>query len=227
MALITNTIIASGADASIMKGLSTPGKESPPRGERGPLTGGSGPYPAEYHFDETLPNHTVYAPKTPPPITMPVIVFGNGGCTNIGSMITGFLEEISSHGYLVRANSNPKASVDSMIPEGVDLQSNIGALLQSMAGMLGQGSKVKQQKEAIEWVRQNRAQNYVDIDTEKIAAAGQSCGGLEAYSTSYHDPRIKLTALFNVGVFVESSRYLMSELKAPLGWFVGGPNDAS
>jgi dienelactone hydrolase len=95
-----------------------------------------------------------------------------------------------------------------------------------MKGMGGMGqSKVSQMAESIDWVMKGGAAKYGDIDTEKIAAAGQSCGGLEAYSTSYHEPRVKLTMIFNVGVFDESRRYLMSELKAPIAWFMGGPND--
>jgi hypothetical protein len=42
----------------------------------------------------------------------------------------------------------------------------------------------------------------------------------------YHEPRVKLSMIFNVGVFDETRRYLIKELKAPIGWFVGGPKDA-
>jgi hypothetical protein len=49
---------------------------------------------------------------------------------------------------------------------------------------------------------------------------------LRRYSVSYHEPRVKLTVVFNVGVFDETRRYLISELKAPIGWFVGGSHDA-
>jgi hypothetical protein len=49
---------------------------------------------------------------------------------------------------------------------------------------------------------------------------------LPRYSASYREPRVKLTVVFNVGVFDDTRRYLISELKAPVGWFVGGPHDA-
>ena len=63
--------------------------------------------------DPTLPNHTVYAPKSPPPanVKMPVIVFGNGGCVNIGTLMSSLLTEIASHGYLVIANGPPQKGV--------------------------------------------------------------------------------------------------------------------
>jgi dienelactone hydrolase len=66
---------------------------------------------------------------------------------------------------------------------------------------------------------------YGNIDTTKIAAAGQSCGGLEAYSASYHDDRIKLTVLFNSGVLDNAKTHLLSELKVPVAYFLGGPKD--
>jgi hypothetical protein len=48
---------------------------------------------------------------------------------------------------------------------------------------------------------------------------------LQAYSASYHDDRIKLTMLFNSGVVNEEKVYLLKELKAPVGYFIGGPLD--
>jgi hypothetical protein len=43
-------------------------------------SGGSGPYKANYTEDATLPDRTIYVPKTPPPATekIPVIIWGNG-----------------------------------------------------------------------------------------------------------------------------------------------------
>jgi hypothetical protein len=41
-------------------------------------SGGSGPYKAAYKADPSLPKHTIYYPKSPPDIEMPVIVWGEG-----------------------------------------------------------------------------------------------------------------------------------------------------
>jgi hypothetical protein len=44
-------------------------------------SGGSGPFKAKYwsEVDPTLPDHTIYAPKSPPKdISMPLIVWGEG-----------------------------------------------------------------------------------------------------------------------------------------------------
>jgi hypothetical protein len=52
-----------------------------------------------------------------------------------------------------------------------------------------------------------------------------SCGGLEAYSASYHDPRVKTTLICNSGVIDEEKKYLLAELKVPVAYFIGGPKD--
>lgn len=70
-----------------------------------------------------------------------------------------------------------------------------------------------------------KAAKYGTIDTSKIATAGQSCGGLESYSASYHDERVKVTTLFNSGLLSAEKSYLLAELKVPVAYFVGGPKD--
>ena len=42
---------------------------------------------------------------------------------------------------------------------------------------------------------------------------------------SYHDPRVKLTMLFNMGIYQDNKRYLLKELKAPVAYFLGGTKD--
>ena len=41
-------------------------------------------------------------------------------------------------------------------------------------------SKVKQMKDSLDWIMKDGASKYGSIDKDKIVAAGQSCGGLEA-----------------------------------------------
>jgi hypothetical protein len=48
-------------------------------------SGGSGLYKAKMTTDSTLPDHTVYAPATPPAEKMPLIVWNNGLCLREGS----------------------------------------------------------------------------------------------------------------------------------------------
>jgi hypothetical protein len=148
------------------------GSEAPKPGPR--LTnGGSGPYKAGYVSDTTLPKHTIYAPKTPPSVKMPVIVWGNGGCFSSGTMFEDFLTEIASYGYLILANGNaPKRSKAS--DPLADTLASLGSL------MTGSQTKVSMLTDSIDWVTKGNGKKYGDIDTSKIAVAGQSCGGLEA-----------------------------------------------
>jgi hypothetical protein len=134
-------------------------------------------------------------------------------------MFPDFLTEIASYGYLIVANGPPGNS------SGSSLGSNPLAGLLSAAG--SGMSKVQYITDSVDWVTKGGAAKYGNIDTTKIAAAGQSCGGLEAYSASYHDDRIKLTVLFNSGVIDGNKTYLLKELKAPVGYFLGGPLDVA
>jgi hypothetical protein len=88
--------------------FSTGSKGLPVKSEYDP-SGGSGPYKATIFTDPGLPKHTIYAPKTPPPanVKMPVIVWGNGLCSAVGTFFQNFLTEVSSHGYIVIASGAP------------------------------------------------------------------------------------------------------------------------
>jgi hypothetical protein len=48
-------------------------------------SGGSGPYPANYTEDPSLPYHTIYVPKQKPKEKMPVIIWANGFCMSAGT----------------------------------------------------------------------------------------------------------------------------------------------
>jgi hypothetical protein len=125
-------------------------------------SGGSGPWKANYTEDATLPNHTIYAPKTPPPDSekLPLIVWGNGACMGVGTMFYNFLNEIASHGFVIIANGKA-----------------VGAPLSGM-------ETYKDLMTSIDWALTNpAAKKYGNIDTSRIVAAGQSCGGLEAVSS--------------------------------------------
>jgi dienelactone hydrolase len=62
------------------------------------------------------------------------------------------------------------------------------------------------------------------MDKTRIAVAGQSCGGIQAYTASL-DPRIKATAIFNSGLINEVNKKHFPKLHAPVGYFLGGPTD--
>ncbi|KAF2423491.1 hypothetical protein EJ08DRAFT_701142 [Tothia fuscella] len=203
-------------------GLTAQGPEFPKPGPR-TTNGGSGPYKAAFSLDPSLLNHTIYAPKAAPPasVKLPVLVFGNGGCMNTGTMFEDFLTEIASYGYLVIANGPPGRNSST---SGSGATNPLAGLMSAMGA--GQSRPI-QLTQSVDWVTKGGPDvtKYGNVDTAHIAAAGQSCGGLEAYSASYHDDRIKLTILFNSGVIAEEKTYLLKELKAPVGYFLGGPLD--
>lgn len=70
--------------------------------------GGSGPYEAIAATEATLPDYTVYRPRDLVAAArdggpLPVMVFGNGGCSNSSLTHERVLTEIASHGYIVIA----------------------------------------------------------------------------------------------------------------------------
>ncbi|KAI1854732.1 hypothetical protein JX265_002369 [Neoarthrinium moseri] len=175
------------------------GSESP-KGA-GAVTSGSGPYPAAMVSDSSLPNHTIYAPKSPPAnITLPFISWGNGGCAPSSSSYRNMLTEIASYGYVIAADGPATGS--------------------------GSGqTKVQDQRDSLDWAMKGGASKYGNINLENITTAGHSCGGLEAMSTAYHDTRVKRIMMFDIAIFQDDRRYLLQEIKVPVAWFVGGPKD--
>jgi hypothetical protein len=114
------------------------GKESPKKDIFDDGIPGTGQYPAQRITDPSFPNHTLYVPKTPPPaqVKLPVIIFGNGGCANIGSGFTNLLTEISSHGYIAITNGPPAANLGAGFGRADGF--NISSIFQSgnMTGLL-------------------------------------------------------------------------------------------
>lgn len=183
--------------------------------------GGTGPYKALMVTEPSLAAHTVFRPadlsvfgKNNP---LPVIVWGNGACTNSPWEHINFLSEIASHGYIVIATGY-------MPVEG---QTNYGAM-----------STSEQQIESIDWaekVNADPASPYFNkLDTKSIAAAGMSCGGLQTLSNAA-DKRLKTIMICNSGLFVDSSTAVpgmpmphkesLKSIHTPVLYMLGGPED--
>jgi hypothetical protein len=171
------------------------------KGRQPDTSGGSGLYSANYSVIPGFDGHTLYAPKSlPPNVKLPVIVWGNGACSGDGLGFSKFLTEVASHGYFVIANGKPGAGFASQ-------------------------TKAKDLPDAIDWVYANAGKGaYATVDKTRLAAAGQSCGGIQAYSASL-DPRVTLTGIFNSGLISRGNTVLFEKLKAPIGYFLGGPTD--
>jgi len=117
--------------------------------------------------------------------TLPVMVWGNGGCAIDNPRYAGFLTTIASHGFLVITTTGP-------LPEG---------------------SPHRQQTpddltHAIDWaVRENARSGSPlagKIALKEIAVMGQSCGGALAITLGA-DPRVQTIGVFNSGVMEAAS----------------------
>jgi dienelactone hydrolase len=112
--------------------------------------------------------------------TLPVVVWGNGGCAVDNPRYDGFLTTIASLGFLVITTTGAQ-------PEGAPRR-------QSTAEDL---------KAAIDWAEResSRAGSPLNgkIDTKKVAVMGQSCGGALAITLGA-DPRVGTIGVFNSGV---------------------------
>ncbi|KAF1986627.1 hypothetical protein K402DRAFT_412650 [Aulographum hederae CBS 113979] len=150
-------------------------------------SGGSGPYKARYQADETLPEHTIYAPvEVRKGVKLPLIVWANGACASDGSASSNFLAEIASHGFMVIANGNAGKVWGGGVRNGPAPREG-----KTNAGML---------TEAIDWVEKGaNGGKFGEVDMEKVATGGISCGGVEAYSGGVRDERVKVLGIHNTG----------------------------
>jgi len=178
-------------------------------------SGGSGPFNARYFIDASLPNHTIYAPKTVVAgRKLPLIVWGNGACGANGAGFSNFLTEIASHGFMIVANGDPKVEWG---------KAGAASLVSANEG---DKTRAVQLTQSVDWAVSGAAGGkYGEVDMSNVAAAGQSCGGVQAYSAGYSDKRVKLLAIFNTGVIDPGRRWMLKELKQNVALFHGGKGD--
>ena len=183
--------------------------------------GGTGPVKVLMLEDPTLEAHTIFAPQDLSAFgkknLLPVLVWGNGACTNSPWEHYKFLNEIASHGFLVIAT---------------------GYIPMEEKPYRGPMSTSAQQIESIDWaIAQNADKNspyYGRIDVEHIAAAGMSCGGLQTLDNAT-DPRLKTIMICNSGLFINPgtavpnmpmpAKERLQEITVPVIYILGGPED--
>ena len=183
--------------------------------------GGTGPYKVLMLEDSTLAAHTLFVPADLSPFgkknLLPVLVWGNGACTNSPWEHYKFLNEIASHGYIVIAT---------------------GYIPMTDEPYRGPMSTSAQQIESIDWILAKNAEKgspyYGRIDTEHIAAAGMSCGGLQTLDNAT-DPRLTTLMICNSGLFINPSiavpnmpmpaKERLQEITVPVIYILGGTED--
>src|SRR4051812_11788930 len=125
-----------------------------------PLEGAPLAVPGPYKVaSEKVPGILVFRPETldafPKKDTLPVMVWGNGGCAIDSTRYSGFLTTIASHGFLV-----------------------MGTLPQEGGGR--QQANADSLRAAIDWAdkENSRADSPLKgkIAVDKVAVMGQSCG---------------------------------------------------
>ncbi|KAH7120902.1 hypothetical protein B0J11DRAFT_589718 [Dendryphion nanum] len=173
---------------------------------QGGSTGGTGPYSSYYYQERDLPNHTIYQPKNPAGLKLPVIAWANGGCSTDGTSFSRFLTEVTSYGAIAIAVGKP-----------------------------GRGGKRRQmavyperQKAAIDWITKVAGKgNYSHVDASRIAVWGQSCGGVESYYNAF-DERVSSIGIFNSGQLTPNeSTTVAGKVTKPIFYFLGGPSDVA
>lgn len=183
--------------------------------------GGTGPYKAVMFEAPCFEAHTVFAPQDLSVFgkkrKLPVLVWGNGACYNSPWEHYKFLNEIASHGFLVIAT---------------------GHIPMDDREYRGESSTSEQQLQSVDWaMAQNQDEDspfYGRVDTDAIAAAGMSCGGLQTLDNSA-DPRFKTLMIMNSGLFVNPAgavpgmpmpeKEKLQRIKVPVIYILGGPED--
>ena len=185
--------------------------------------GGTGPFKAVMKEEPSLPAHTVFVPQDLKSFSkkkaLPVLVWGNGACTDSPWEHFKFLNEIASQGYLVIAT---------------------GYIPMEEKPYHGPMSTTEQQIASIDWaIAQNadpQSPYYQKIDVKHICAAGMSCGGLQ---TLYNcaDKRITALMICNSGLFNQQNanqavggmpmpqKSKLEEIHTPVIYILGGETD--
>ncbi|HUI80456.1 MAG TPA: hypothetical protein VLY24_21170 [Bryobacteraceae bacterium] len=128
------------------------------------------------------PGHLVFRPTTldafPKKDTLPVMVWGNGGCAIDSTHFSGFLTTIASHGVLV-----------------------VGTVPQE--GAARRQETADDMRAAIDWAEKENARSGSPLEgkiaVDKVAAMGTSCGGFLSIALGA-DPRVKTIGVFNSGI---------------------------
>jgi hypothetical protein len=141
-----------------------------------------GPYEVATEPAFGSPGHVILHPSNldafPKKDTLPVVVWGNGGCAIDSKGFLPFLTTVASHGFLV---------IGTAAIEGAERrQANVDDL-----------------RTAIDWAdKENKRDGSPlkgKIAVDKVAVMGSSCGGFLSINFAA-DPRVKAIGVFNAGV---------------------------
>ena len=235
-ALIAALGLGTASAATAQDGPPDPAAMERQRAERNriPNTPGDGPFPATLGNDPRLPGHVVYRPADLSPFgggKLPVVIWGNGGCADDGTAHRFHLAQIASYGYLVVAaghwRSGPGAVDGPATPQAPPPGGGLPPPATSAADVLA----------GLDWAIAEDARPdsplYGKVDTQKVAVAGHSCGGLQAIEVAA-DPRIDTVLIHNSGIYnneaspiqsMSVSKDMLRNYHQPVIYILGGPTD--
>lgn len=188
---------------------------------------GSGAYPALMEVDARLPAHVVYRPQHLDRLgahRLGVVLWGNGGCSDDGAGARFHLSEIASHGFVVIAPgevlSGPGAPPPRPREPGLAVTTTSADVLAGLDWILAENARPG-------------SPYFGKIDANAVAAAGHSCGGLQALELAA-DPRVRTALIHNSGVFNDGAnpirglvvdKSMLQRIHVPLLYVLGGPSD--
>lgn len=183
-----------------------------------PDGGGSGPYKAVALKEKTLTDFVVYRPLNMKNAVrregkLPILLFANGGCMDTSVGYERMLTEIASHGYVVVA---------------------IGEMQVYQFDRKESGTPSSMLIKAMDWIvaesEREGSDYYKMVDTDKIGAAGHSCGGAQVLCNA-REPRLKTYLILNAGMgkmeMAGASAKNLQELHAPIIYMSGGEGDVA
>lgn len=198
-----------------------------------PDTAGDGPYPAVIEEYASLPGHVVYRPADLSSFSgghLPVLAWGNGACADDGTAHRFHLAQIASYGYLVVAAGHWRSGPDARYPQ-------VERPVPADGTRPPPATSAEDVIAGIDWALAQDGDRdspfYGRIDTDALAVAGHSCGGLQAIQLAA-DPRIDTVLIHNSGIYnseqspIQSmtvSKDMLEGFHQPVIYILGGPTD--
>ncbi|PPK88482.1 chlorophyllase-like protein [Neolewinella xylanilytica] len=180
--------------------------------------GGSGPYAAVAVTEETLPDFVVYRPQDLDQAVeaegkLPVVIWANGGCMNSSIHHERLLSEVASHGYVIVA---------------------IGELQMKVEDRTHEHTPDDELLRGLDWIAERaeteRSDYFQQVDLDKVAVAGMSCGGAQVMRIS-GEPRATTYLMFNSGMgdmtMAGASNASLTALHGPILYVLGGETDVA
>ncbi|KAF2740581.1 hypothetical protein EJ04DRAFT_424299, partial [Polyplosphaeria fusca] len=140
---------------------------------------------------------TIYYPtKANASEKLPVLVWGNGGCSTGGTSNSALLQNIASYGFLAIAEGAPSGG-------GTSDKNTMAAAVNWIAKAAGTGA-------------------YANVDASKIMVAGFSCGGVEAMDNTWNS-NVKTIGVISSGLLQNTTA--AKDFTKPVLFVLGGSSD--